>query len=415
MAIKRITISNFKSFEHLEIDLGNFNILIGANASGKSNFIDIFDFLRNLSILGLDNAISLQGGPEYLINMKIGSSKDFILEVTLERDYRKLIEGTKGKKGIGFKVHEIIYRFILKLAKNGAGVSILEEKLIQKFFLFSLKKANANYEEKEKLWEGEIVVSSINGKPTVEHLSLPDDLGIEKDQLFPRILTSKKLHPKTLLVELPLFVPPLFSDISIYDFDPKLCQGAAPITGKAELEENGKNLAIVLKNIMENKGKKRSFFNLLGDVLPFVKDMDVERFVDKSLLFKFKEVYAPNVYLPATFMSDGTINITALIVALYFEENPLIIIEEPERNLHPFLISKVVQMLKDASENKQIIVTTHNPEMLKYANLGDILLLSRDKKGFSTIFRPCEKAAIKTFLKNEIGIEELYTQNLLEI
>jgi len=38
MAIKKLRISNFKSFGDLEIELGNFNVLIGANASGKSNF-----------------------------------------------------------------------------------------------------------------------------------------------------------------------------------------------------------------------------------------------------------------------------------------------------------------------------------------------------------------------------------------
>ncbi|MGY4688173.1 AAA family ATPase, partial [Petrotoga sp. DB-2] len=74
----------------------------------------------------------------------------------------------------------------------------------------------------------------------------------------------------------------------------------------------------------------------------------------------------------------------------------------------------VVQMLKEASQKKQIIVTTHNPEMVRHTDLESILLISRDKEGFSTISRPFEKEEVKTFLKNEIGIEELYVQNLLE-
>ncbi len=89
------------------------------------------------------------------------------------------------------------------------------------------------------------------------------------------------------------------------------------------------------------------------------------------------------------------------------------IIEEPERNIHPYLISKIVSMMKDASQKKQIIVTTHNPEAVKHASLEDILLVNRDKEGFSNICRPTEKIEIKTFLENEIGIEELYVQNLL--
>ncbi|RLL86748.1 hypothetical protein CN13_09705, partial [Petrotoga sp. HKA.pet.4.5] len=223
-----------------------------------------------------------------------------------------------------------------------------------------------------------------------------------------------------LLIELPLFpfiLPPseaIFGSISIYDFDPKLPKKAVPITGKIELEENGENLAIVLKNILEDKEKERKLSNLVRDLLPFVNKLDIEKFADKSLLFKLEEVYAQNQYLPAPLISDGTINITALIIALYFEKKLLTIIEEPERNIHPSLISGVVQMLKEASQKKQIIVTTHNPEMVRHTDLESILLISRDKEGFSNISRPFEKEEIKTFLKNEIGIEELYVQDLLE-
>jgi hypothetical protein len=70
--------------------------------------------------------------------------------------------------------------------------------------------------------------------------------------------------------------------------------------------------------------------------------------------------------------------------------------------------------MKDATKNKQIILTTQNPEMVKYSELSDILLVTRNKDGFSSISRPVEKIEVKTFLENEIGIDELYEQNLLE-
>jgi predicted ATPase len=245
-------------------------------------------------------------------------------------------------------------------------------------------------------------------------------VGIKKEDIIPRFLKEVKLESKTLLIEHPplsifhLDILDFFSDrISIYDFDPKLPKKATPITGKAVLEEDGSNLAIVLKNILENKDIKRKFSNLVKDLLPFVDDLSIEKFADKSLLFKIREVYNKNLYLPASLISDGTINITALIIALYFDKKQLTIIEEPERNIHPYLISKLVEMMKDASQKKQIIVTTHNPEMVKHAGVENILLISRDKEGFSVIFRPYENETVKTFLKNELGIEELYVHNLL--
>jgi predicted ATPase len=126
------------------------------------------------------------------------------------------------------------------------------------------------------------------------------------------------------------------------------------------------------------------------------------------------EIYAEDTYFPASLLSDGTINIIALIVALYFEDMPFIIIEEPERNIHPHLISRVINMLKDVSPKKQIIITTHNPQIVKYADLEDLLLISRNDKGYSEISKPAENEEIKAFLEEELGIEELYVSNLLK-
>jgi len=100
-------------------------------------------------------------------------------------------------------------------------------------------------------------------------------------------------------------------------------------------------------------------------------------------------------------------------VALYFTSGYLNIFEEPERNIHPSLISKVLDMMTETSKNKQIIVTTHNPEFVKNTNLKNLLFISRDRNGYSTISRLDKKKEIKIFLENQIGIEELYIDNLL--
>lgn len=418
MAIKKIKISNFKSFKDLEVELGKFNVLIGSNASGKSNFIEVFKFLRDIVNHGLENAISIQGGIEYLRNINIGSSENLSLEVVLDRAFRFVLR-RKEKELIGIKTYETIYKLALKFKRGGKGFEIVEDKITQKVNFFQLEKKDGKIETKEKLGEGEIVCSFTKGKVNVD-LNIPEDVGIKEEDIIPRSLKEVKSESKTLLIEHPplsifhLDILDFFSDrISIYDFDPKLPKKATPITGKAVLEEDGSNLAIVLKNILENKDIKRKFSNLVKDLLPFVDDLSIEKFADKSLLFKIREVYNKNLYLPASLISDGTINITALIIALYFDKKQLTIIEEPERNIHPYLISKVVEMMKDASQKKQIIVTTHNPEMVKHAGVENILLISRDKEGFSVIFRPYENETVKTFLKNELGIEELYVHNLL--
>lgn len=418
MGIKRIRVTNFKSFGELDVELGKFNVLIGANASGKSNFVQIFQFLKDITSHGLDNAISMQGGVGYLRNMNIGFSENLSLKVVSDQDFGFF--GRRTKEGlIGIKTYEVTYEFALKFRKRGLGFEIANDNLTQKCKFVELERQKKKNEEEKELGQGEIILSRSNGKVKID-LHKPEQVPIKKDDIYPPFfLREQKLPPNTLLLQTPFFfMPPLreiFSEISVYDFDPKLPKKATPITGKVELEEDGSNLSIILKNITETKEKRRRLFNLVKDLLPFIGNLNVEKFADKSLLFNLQEIYFKNQLLPASLISDGTINITALIIALYFEKKPLTIIEEPERNIHPYLISKVVDMMKDASQKKQIITTTHNPELVKHAGLNNILLLSRDEKGFSKVSRPADKEEVKTFLQNEIGIEELYVQDLLGV
>jgi len=418
MTIKRIRVTNFKSFENLDIELSRFNVLIGANASGKSNFVSIFKFLRDILTAGLDNAVSMQGGVEYLRNMNIGASEDLFIEFVSDREFGWLRLRTE-KGLIGIKIYETAYKFALGFYKKGSGFRIAEDKLFMKCGFVRLHDRQKGKPE-EMLGRGEIRIFRSNGKISV-NLDIPKGLPLKEEDILPPFFREERLSQHVLLLEGPLFILlprfPLLEicrNISIYDFDPKLPKRATPITGKAELEEDGSNLSIILKKVLENKEKSRTFFNLIKDLLPFVEGLGVEKFADKSLLFKLQETYFRNQHLPASLISDGTINIAALIIALYFEKKPVIIIEEPERNIHPHLISKVVDMMKDVSVNKQIIVTTHNPEIVKHAGLENLLFVYRDERGFSKISRPADKEEVRVFLSNDIGIEELYVQNLLE-
>lgn len=420
MAIKSISVSNFKSFSDIHLDLGKFNLLIGANASGKSNFVQIFKFLRDIKIYGLENAISLQGGIEFLRNTHICSSKPLSLKIVFNQPFiRKLV---KNGQEILLKVKETKYEFSFSFNKRGLGYKITEDKLSQQCEFVKLENHHNKQVETETIATGEMLISK---KETAIRFYSDVLLPIVPDDIFPSIFSTQDIPKKKLLLETPFFFflfPPFppygefFNDIAIYDFDIKLPKKSTLITGKTELEDDASNLAIVIKNIIENDSKKRKFSNLLKDLLPFIDDINVEKLADKSLIFKLKELYYhKSQYIPAFLISDGTVNLTALIVALYFEDEPLAIIEEPERNIHPYLISRVVAMMKEASQEKQIITTTHNPQMVKYADLEDILLISRNKEGFSTISRPGKKDEIKIFLDNDVGIEELYVQDLLGV
>lgn len=74
MKIVKIRISNYRNFDDLSVCLNDFNLLVGANASGKSNFVQAFQFLRDIANYGLEDAISRQGGVQLATASSTASS-----------------------------------------------------------------------------------------------------------------------------------------------------------------------------------------------------------------------------------------------------------------------------------------------------------------------------------------------------
>ncbi|HVP94652.1 MAG TPA: AAA family ATPase [Methanoregulaceae archaeon] len=414
MPITSIAVTNFKSFHDMVFEPASFNIIIGSNASGKSNLIQVFKFLRDIAKYGLQNAVSLQGGVEYLRNTVIGTSEDFSFRIAYQlEETRQDIIGLKDRNSVYFASKELVYEFSLHFTDTTAGYEVTRDHLvISGDFLLQAG------DELRTIGSGTLGLSQVGGE--VMYLVRPPEGIILRDEdLFPYQFQHQETPTTRLIANNPVTVPgipPLewiFRGIKVYDFDPRLLKMAAPMAGKTELEKDGSNLAIVIKGIAEDARKKTAFLNLMRDMLPFVDDVAVEKLLDMSLFLKLKEVFGPDKYIPASMVSDGTINIAALIIALYFEERRVTIIEEPEKNIHPALIAKLVSMLKDASGRKQIIVTTHNPEMVKHVAIEDIILINRDKDGFSRLSRPRDKKEIRAFLEHEIGIDELFIQGLL--
>ncbi|MFL6197576.1 MAG: AAA family ATPase, partial [Thermoanaerobaculia bacterium] len=236
MAITRIKVSNFKSFDELEVDLRPLNVLVGGNASGKSNFLDIFRFLRDMVTLGIENALSLQGGIEFLANFQ-APSEPISFDVVIAEGGR--------------------YRLSLRVSKESPGYEVMEDVYV----------------------------------------------------------TGGRIKCRRVL-----------EGISFFDFDPKLPKKGSPMTGKADLEPDGSNLAVVLKNLLRNRERRENFLLLLRDLLPFVQDLKVESFSDRSPLILLKETFR-GPYIPAAFLSDGTLHMAALVLALYFDRSYLTILE----------------------------------------------------------------------------------------
>ena len=93
-----------------------------------------------------------------------------------------------------------------------------------------------------------------------------------------------------------------------------------PVAGRSELETDGSNLALVLKKLLSDEDTSRSIRNLCQYNLPYLKDIGVEQLADRFISIKVQESFAEGKELPAFLISDGTANIIALVVALFFQK-----------------------------------------------------------------------------------------------
>ena len=434
MKISKIHVENFKSFNELTVPLSNYNVLIGENAAGKSNFVNLLQFIRDIFNYGLDNAISMQGGRDYIRNINIGFQKELSLSIEIEPEKedlsKQIIIPHIAKENLyGMIFEKYTYKFILHFLKTRIDYKIIYELLLGEGKLYNVEIKSSGLKFTSFVDKIKIILEK-NDKETFPLRAELSDKEKEKDvdidlnyltQRFPYVrITSQKPNTKKLLLEdvsIPSFASDIvtfFKQLSVYSIDPKLPKRSAIITGKNELDFDGSNLSLVLKRILEDKKTKSQFSLLVKDILPFVEDISIERYSDKSVIANLKETYSKKKYFPASLLSDGTINIITILIILYFERKPFIIIEEPERSMHPYLISKMINMINEVIGNKQILLTTHNPEIVKYTKLDNLYCIKRDAKGFSVINKASEMEFLSDFLENDLGLDHLFIKNLIK-
>lgn len=422
MKITNIEVKNFKSFKEENIEIGDFTILIGANASGKSNAISLIRFLSNIINYGIDDAISLMGGIEYIKNATSNYDENVYFKYVLDfrEDFFQL--SRKGPEKACLNLNQIIIEFEIKTPKRGGGYTIDKNNLTIDYSAMENSKANNPYATYQLNF-----TKSKQGCSVKKDLVLTDDnfkKMAEDDMKFLNMLkeiySSKICNGKKEIYASKIdFLVPGFFDIDnyikIYDFDAKKIKSSATILTAKNLVEDGSNVANVLKTIIKSKDKKRKFLNLLKDLLPFIEQVQVEVNYDKSISYLIREKYSNKNYY-SNFLSDGTVNVIAIIIALYFgEDNEFVVLEEPERNLHPQILSKLVSMAKDVSKSKQILITTHNPELIKNAEIDNVMFTKRTIDGVTKLERISKNETVKEFLKDELGLDDLFVNGFLGI
>ena len=438
MAITKLTVENFKSFDKLEVELRPFNIVVGSNASGKSNFLDVFRFLRDIQATTLESAIGIRGGGETLRNLNLDENQ--VLRICVETDdVRRRLVSVKEDSVTGDRIDRTTYEITIQFNETDPGFSVVTDRQVEQFVMLELDSSGGPDGSKGHMWRpplapqfplGESWYSELRSLGHGRTLYTNEDGLAEVSVEFPEgnpstehdlqsLYGSSKIlfgGPKNVMLEEISDSAHSLRNISAYDFDPRKAQLAVPPSGSRDLDADAENLSVILREILRSPESKKRLINLVSVLLPFVHDLDVEEFGFGQLMTTLTERFSDKGHrLPAFFASDGTVACLALVVALYFQESAVTIFEEPDRHIHPHLASQVMQMMNEVTGNTQIIVTTHNPELLRHANLEDILLVTRNSDGHSQVTRPADSEVLSHFLQNDLGVDDLFVQNLLAL
>lgn len=403
MAITALALRNFRSFREAELRLRPFLLLVGRNAAGKSNLVHGFLFLRDIARSGLANAISLQGGLPYLQNAGLACGRDLAVEVELALPVEMAGLARPDGRPLEIVPGPCTYAFALGC---GDRAEVREDRFVLRFTATAPGGAPAPGSV-EIVHEG-------------DRLRYAFDLpaGLDEASFLPPALREAQLKPGSLMLESPTLYPMglvrrTLALVSCYEFGPRLTTRLDLRTGAAELAEDGSNAAIALGRVLAHPESREQFLALVRDLLPFVEDVVVGDGPGGAPEIRVAESYAPGRYLPAEALSSGTVELFALLVALFFSPRELAIFEEPAARLHPFVAGRLVGLMRDASRSQPLIVSTQHPAVLRNAPVEDVWLVSRDQDGFSVLSRPADRDDVRTFLEEEVGLDDLFLADLL--
>ncbi len=331
----RLRLKNWRSIDEAEVEFAPFTVIVGKNSSGKSNIVDALLFSSEVARDAV-TAVSRRGGISSI--RRAGKSKPFDVTIDLRS------AASQEALDTDFTRHEMI----LKSGKDG-GWRFHKETI-------------------------EIVE---NGKPRVRY----DRLGGQLGRLDPdgtqevttlEDTTSAMLYARQLGGPMFRGARSLPAVRALRPVPEKIRQPQPP-TELFRLTESADNIGSALSRLREDT----TLIEAMSRIVPGLTRIDansVGRYI--SLLFTQDQGSGQQTEFAATEMSDGALRALAVIVAaLQIRRNELLVIEEPEVNLHPGAAKVVYDVLHEASQRGgSIVVTTHSPELLDSARDEAILV-----------------------------------------
>ena len=375
--IKSIILRDFFSFKGettVELNSG-INILLGINGSGKTSFLNALRLLFE-GISGNGVASLLQekwGGFDQIVNIN-GERKAPYAQVTYEFDHNYL---NKINPAAGFK-SDVYYRITINRSGNSY---LLSEKVY----------AEKNNDKKDFIYldftNGQGKLSSRTSKGKIEFLDYGGEDFSGQELVLRQINDPFHYLPTHTLRK-------AIESIAVYNGFNTSEAGNIRTPGDyyndVRLRSSGINLTQMLTLLKLNH--QYDFDRLekrFQEVNPNYKSIEISNVYGQSVLSLIEKNMSRAIQ-PAH-ISDGTLRFL-LIECIFCNSmrGDLVALDEPERGLHPDMISSVAEMMKQAAKETQIIVATHSPHLLNQFEIEDILVFEKNDENSTEIHRYSE-------------------------
>ncbi len=361
MRFSKIHLENWRNFTRVDVPLQQRMFLVGANASGKSNFLDAFRFLRDLVRIGggFEKAVSDRGGVSRLRSLAARRHPEIVIDVSMEDDDNE------------------IWRYRLAIVQDNQRRPTLTE---------------------EKVWKSDKLL-----------LARPDERDTDDKELL-RQTHLEQINSNRQFRAIADF----FNTIRYYHIVPQLIREPERSVGRKFDPYGGdflEQIASSPKNIHESR--LRRIQNALRVAVPQLQELQLyrdERGVP-HLRGKYDHWRSQGAWQTEVDFSDGTLRLMGLLWALLDGGGPLIL-EEPELSLHSEVVSHVPEMMayiqkSQRRQGRQILVSTHSSDLLQDEGIApDEVLLLRPSPEGTKVEVSTEVTEIKRLLDAGLTVAE---------
>lgn len=376
--ITELKLKNWKSFRDATLYIDPVTILIGTNASGKSNTLDALLFLQRVasgvgiypSINGDVNLPPIRGGVEWVC---CKPTREFSMVITLNTEDK-----------------DIEYRYVLSVLVNGVKAEVSGEELTL------LKYGPRSQTPREiRLYYTQPQESATPGIPS--YFSTGTKGPGKRIDVSRSHIVLVQAESFSLRKEVQEGIKQVLSQLQkIFVFDPVPSHMRDYVPFSETLQPDGSNIAGVLAAL--DPLRKKEVEKTLTRYLKKLPERDIQRiwtepvgkFKNDAMLY-CQENWSSDIDLfhephivDARGMSDGTLRFLAIVTALLTRQpGSLLVIEEVDNGLHPSRAHILIEMLKSLGHDRgiDVIVTTHNPALLDAAGVSMvpfIIVVHRD-------------------------------------